>query len=149
MNTRSACEHKVHSEPPRPSGAISGCPSQVHQWAPPSHTPLLSPPTVADSLMLHLAARFSLANEVSSSSTGKESACNAGDPGLIPGLGRPPGEGKGYPLQDSGLENSMDCVAHGVTKSWTRLNDFQFDNTVSLTRSPNVVVPSGKALVLW
>ena len=86
---------------------------------------------------------------MSGSSTGKESACNAGDPGLIPGLGRPPGEGKGYPLQYSGLENSMDCIAHGVTKSWTRLNDFHFDNTVSLTRSPNVAVPSGKALVLW
>ena len=49
-------------------------------------------------------------------SAGKESAYNAGDLGLIPGLGRSPGEGKGYPLQYSGLENSMD---HGVTKSWT------------------------------
>ena len=43
------------------------------------------------------------------SSVGKESACNAGDLGSIPGLGRFPGEGKGYPLQCSGLENSMDC----------------------------------------
>ena len=42
------------------------------------------------------------------SSVGKESACNAGDPGSIPGLGRSPGEGKGYPLQYSGMENSMD-----------------------------------------
>ena len=41
-------------------------------------------------------------------SIGKESACNEGDPGSIPGLGRCPGEGKGYPLQYSGLENSMD-----------------------------------------
>ena len=41
------------------------------------------------------------------SSAGKESACNAGDPSSIPGLGRSPGEGKGYPLQYSGLENSM------------------------------------------
>ena len=57
-------------------------------------------------------------------SAGKESACNAGDLGLIPGLGRSPGEGKSYPLQCSGLENSMDCIVHGVTKSWTRLNDF-------------------------
>ena len=39
--------------------------------------------------------------------------------GLIPGLGRSPGEGKGYPLQFSGLENFMDCIVHGVTKSWT------------------------------
>ena len=49
----------------------------------------------------------------------KESVCNAGDVGLIPGLQRSPAEGKGYPLQYSGLENSMDCVVHGVTKSWT------------------------------
>ena len=39
--------------------------------------------------------------------------------GSIPGLGRSPGEGKGYPLQDSGLENSMDRIVHGVAKSWT------------------------------
>ena len=46
--------------------------------------------------------------------------------GSIPGLGRSPGEGKGYPLQYSGLENSMECIVHGVTKSRTRMNDFQF-----------------------
>ena len=61
-----------------------------------------------------------------SGSAGKESACNVGDLGLIPGLGRSPGEGKGYPLQYSGLENSMDCIVQGVSKSWTRLSDFQF-----------------------
>ena len=50
-------------------------------------------------------------------SAGKESTCNAGDLGSIPGLGRSPGEGKGYPFQYSGLENSMDCiVVHGVAK---------------------------------
>ena len=59
------------------------------------------------------------------SSVGKESAYNAGDPGLIPGLGRSSREGKGYPLQYSGLENSMDCIVHGVTKSQTRLSDLQ------------------------
>ena len=59
-------------------------------------------------------------------SAGKESACNAGDLGLIHGLGRSPGEGKGYPLQYSCLENSKDCIVHGVTKSWTRLSDFHF-----------------------
>ena len=59
-------------------------------------------------------------------SAGKESACNVGDLGLIPELGRSPGAGKGYPLQYSGLESSMDCVVHGVTKSWTRLSDFPF-----------------------
>ena len=46
-------------------------------------------------------------------SAGKESACNAGDLGSIPGLGRSPEEGKGCPLQYSGLENSMDCMVHG------------------------------------
>ena len=53
------------------------------------------------------------------SSAGKESVCNAGDLGLIPELGRPPGEGKGYPLQYSGLENPMDCIVHGVAESDT------------------------------
>ena len=52
------------------------------------------------------------------SSVGKETVCNAGDPGLIPGLGRSAGEGKGYPFQYSGLVNSIDCIVHGVTKSW-------------------------------
>ena len=52
-------------------------------------------------------------------SAGKESACNVGDLGSIPGLRRGPGEGKSYPLQYSGLENSMDCIVPGVTKSWT------------------------------
>ena len=49
-----------------------------------------------------------------------------GDLGLIPGLGRSPGEGKGYPLQYSGLENSMDCIVCGVVKSQTQLSDFHF-----------------------
>ena len=57
-------------------------------------------------------------------SDGEESACNVGDLGPIPKLGRSPGEGKGYPLQYSGLENSMDSVVRGVAKSWTRLSDF-------------------------
>ena len=57
-------------------------------------------------------------------SAGKESACNAGDLGLIPGSGRSPGEGKGCPLQYSGLENSIDCIVHGVAKSRTWLSDF-------------------------
>ena len=59
-------------------------------------------------------------------SAGKESACNAGDLGSIPGLGRCPGERKGYPLQYSGLENSMDYIVAGVAKSRTRLSDFHF-----------------------
>ena len=59
-------------------------------------------------------------------SGGKESACNVGDLGSTPVLGRSPGEGKGYPLQYSGLEKSMDCIVHGVTKSRTRLSEFNF-----------------------
>ena len=50
-----------------------------------------------------------------------ECTFQVGDLGSIPGLGRSPGEGKGYPLQYSGLENSMDCTVYGVTKSWTKL----------------------------
>ena len=69
-------------------------------------------------------------------SAGKESTCNAGDLGLIPGLGRFPGERKGYPLQYSGLENFTDCIAHGVSKSRTRLSAFHF------TSLP--LVPPGK-----
>ena len=57
-------------------------------------------------------------------SAGRESTCNEGDLGSIPGLGRSPGEGKSYPLQDSGLENFMDCIVHGVPKSQTQLSDF-------------------------
>ena len=57
------------------------------------------------------------------SSLSKESACNAGDPGSIPGLGRSTGERKGYPLQYSGLGNSMDCTVLGIAKSQTELSD--------------------------
>ena len=64
----------------------------------------------------------------SSGSDGEESACNAGDPGLILGLGRSPGEGNGNPLRYSGLENSMDrgalwATIPGVAKNQTRLSD--------------------------
>ena len=59
-------------------------------------------------------------------SVGKESTCNAGDLSSVPGLGRSPGEGKGYPVQYSGLENSMDCRVHRVTKSQTRLSNFHY-----------------------
>ena len=65
------------------------------------------------------------------SSAGKEPACNEGDLGSIPGLGRSPGERKGYPLQCSGLENPMDSIVHGVAKSQTRLSNFH-----SLTEHP-------------
>ena len=66
-------------------------------------------------------------------SAGKESTCNAGDLGSIPGLGRSAGEGNGYPLQYSGLEDSMDCTVHGVTKS-------QMQNFPVLFRSSHLSV---------
>ena len=69
---------------------------------------------------------------ISSGSAGKESTCSAGDLGSIPGLGRSPGEGKGYPPQYSGLEKSMDCVVHGVTKNQTRLSLLNFHFPASL-----------------
>ena len=61
---------------------------------------------------------FRYADDLPCCSAGKESSSNVGDLGLIPGLGRSPGGGKGYSLQYSGLENSMDCIVHGVAKSW-------------------------------
>ena len=66
-------------------------------------------------------------------STGKESTCSAGDLGLIPGLRRSPGEGNSYPLQYSGLENSMNY--NGVAKSWTQLT-FTFTSHVLDTGYP-------------
>ena len=62
----------------------------------------------------------------SSGSTGKESACLTGGLGLIPGLGRSTGEGNGYELQYSGLENFVDCIVHGVTKNQTRWSNLHF-----------------------
>ena len=62
-------------------------------------------------------------------SAGKESTRSAGDLGLIPGLGRSPGEVKRYPLQYSGLENYMKSIVHGLAKSWTRLSDFHFTHS--------------------
>ena len=68
-------------------------------------------------------------------SAGKESACNAGDLGLIPGLERSPGEETGYLLQYSCLENSMGCTVHGAATSWTQPSDFHFHVKVkSLSR---------------
>ena len=66
-------------------------------------------------------------------SAGKEFSYNAGDLGSIPGLGRSLGEGNGYPLQYSGLENSMDCTVHGVAKSQTQLSDFHFANQILIS----------------
>ena len=68
-------------------------------------------------------------------SAGKEFACNVGDMGSIPGLGRPPGEGKGYPLQYSGLRSFIDC------RSWTKLSDFHFATTYRLCDLGQVTGP--------
>ena len=78
-------------------------------------------------------------------SDSKESACNAGDLDLIPGSGRVPGEGNGYPLQYSCLENSMDrgdwqVTVHGVAKSWTILSDFHFLFHLYLNTSWNITL---------
>ena len=81
---------------------------------------------------------------------GKECSCNAGDLGSIPELGRSPGEGKGYPLQYSGLENSMDCIVREVAKSQTRLRNFHFQighsfsskEQVSFNFMPTVIICS-------
>ena len=68
--------------------------------------------------------------------------------GSIPGLGRSCGEGKGYPLQYSGLENSMDCIVHGVAKSWTQLSDFHF--SLSAFKSASLVARMVKNLpAIW
>ena len=71
----------------------------------------------------------------SGGSDGKESTCNKGDLGSVPGLGRSPGGWNSYPLQYSGLENSMDSLVHGVAKSQTWLSDFHLtslDFTISV-----------------
>ena len=70
-------------------------------------------------------------------SDGKESACNAGDLGPTPALGRSPGEGNSYPLHYSGLENAMDrgawwATVHGVAKGQTQLSDFHFHVNVNI-----------------
>ena len=74
----------------------------------------------------YLKSKYRLPRECSPGSAHKESTCNVGDLGSIPGLGRSPGGGKGYPLQYSGLENSMDWIVHGVAKSRTQLSNFHF-----------------------
>ena len=63
-----------------------------------------------------------------------------GDLVSIPGLGRSPGEGKGYPLQYSGLEDSMNCIVHGIAKSWTQLSDFHCHFSDGITQT---FIPEG------
>ena len=75
---------------------------------------------------------WSLLEGLLGGSDGKESTCNAGDQGLIPWLGRSPGEGKGYLPQYSGLENSMGCIVMGLQKTQTRLGDFTRGSSLCL-----------------
>ena len=77
-------------------------------------------------------SNFTLLYSFPCGSASKESDCNVGDLSSVPRLGRSPGEGKGYPLQYSGLENSMDCIVHGVAKSLTRLGNFNFHSSFTL-----------------
>ena len=79
-----------------------------------------------DFLLLHFSPYDGFPHSFPHRSVGKESIYNAGDPGSIPGSGRSSGEGKDYPLQYSGLENSMDHIVYGVTKSWAQLSNFRF-----------------------
>ena len=90
---------------------------------------------------------------------GKESTCNAGDLGSIPGLGGSAGEGKDYPLQYSGLENSMDYTVHGGAKSWTldtihvtnsyRLIDMKVRLTESWISLPEITLLGSSYLSIW
>ena len=74
-------------------------------------------------------------------SASKESNSNVGDLGSILGLGKSPGEGQGYPLQYSGLENPMDCIGHGVANSRTRQSDFHFHGSPPPPTPPPVCSP--------
>ena len=67
-------------------------------------------------------------------SAGKESTCNAADRGLIPGLGKSLGKGEGYPLQYSGLENSMDYIVHGVAKTQTQVTEHTYTHHTSIMK---------------
>ena len=75
-------------------------------------------------------------------SAGKESACSVGDICSVPGLGRSPGEGKGYALQYSGLENSMDCTVLWVAKSWTWLQLMLFRHIKGEKMCHQRIIPS-------
>ena len=97
------------------------CPSQTTPHKANKEQKSVAPSKPSFFSQLHLNNWASLAVQLVKN---REIFCNAVDLGLIPGLGRFSGEGKGYPLQYSGLENSMDCIVHGVAKSQTRLSDF-------------------------
>ena len=92
---------------------------------------------------------FSSHHDFSGGSDGKVSVYNAGGLDSIPGWGRSPGEGNGYLLQYSGLENSMDCKVHRVAKSRTWLSDFHFDAPLLWSRLPCSVWTVGLRKEWW
>ena len=116
--------------------------SNDNSWAPLTAQPVKNPPAMQETLVQFLVGKIRWRRnrlpipvflDFPCGSAGKESVCNEGNLGSIPGLGRSPGEGKGYPLQYCGLENSMDCTVHGVAKSRTLLSDFQLSLSLSLS----------------
>ena len=112
---------------------IEGCPSLEPTCLLPPPCPF--PEGLEPALSVLLLGENGRGEGFPGGSNGKEPACNVGDLSLIPGLVRFPGEGNGYPLQYSGLENSMDRGAwqatfHGVTKRWILLSNFHFQGEV-------------------
>ena len=105
-------------------------------------------------MSLKLNIRHDRSYDFHGGSDGKVSVHNVGDPGLIPGLGRCPGEENGNPLQYSCLENSMDggawwATVHGVAKSQTRLSDFMFTFVIiSMIQFQNISIISNRFILL-
>ena len=82
-------------------------------------------------------------------SAGKESACNVGDLGSIPGLGRSPGERNGYPLQYSGLKNSTDCIVHEITENQARLSDSHFTVNEEIYNFSSLISSNSVKFIFW
>ena len=126
--------------------------SWVNFWVPLHNCPLEGPQTLCSHSLLALFLRRILCQALwgfPGGSDGKESACNVGDQGLIPGLGRSLGKGGGYTLQYSFLENPMDrgawrATVHGVTKSWTQVSGL--DTCIYLSNCKNDLI---KVLLIW
>ena len=112
----------VHLSPHRPGACVSGAHYRKGTWAARPSLVRGGGAVITDKAK---------ATGFPGASAGKESACSAGDLGSIPGLGRSAGEGKGYPLQYSGLENSMDCIELGTTEGLSLLAQTPEKRTVS------------------
>ena len=125
-------------------GHTALCPCDLHTL--PGHNcGQLDQQTSQEGGLVHLPP-FLLFHWPFSSPHGKESTFSVGDLGSIPALRGSPGEGKGYPLQYSGLKNPMDCIVHRVTKSWTQLSNLHFIHPCfwsSLFSWPSMLGPRG------